>query len=466
MAVVTLLDSSNRRAPAEGKHNPLEQGKPSTFPDGLHRRGALINRSMIVMVVVMINISQMRQLFEVPSEWIPLAPQAGEDVNWTLETMRREQLVHELESFNHRFYVYDDPNVTQVNTPSSIAPLYCRRYCHEAETEIIIHQYLQKHALRVENAAYADLFIAPISPGRILTSRGLSWDVPFQSLTSHPLFQKHQGNKHIMVSNALVTYNYENRMNVRPMLKWLPSMVNVTAALAYDPVGIWEAYENGDFKGSDYEHQFSMVRPMAHHSFSIGIGVANHDFPIVPASMEKYENSTYFLFYRTREGPSVCNSTPFRHAPVHNLTLTAFPPSSVGFDMSSKEEWLSHFQKSKFCLAIRGDTPHSHALLRSVRAGCIPVVISDDWPAFATTLKSSLTIEDYSIIIQEDDFIANPQGTLLKLTELQRPFIENKIANLALAQQVLLPDHPNSLFVESFLKEALVAMEKTSPEFV
>lgn len=374
-------------------------------------------------------------------------------------------LVYELESFNQSFYVYTDPDITQEDRPRTRAPIYYKRYGHEAETEIIIHEILRKSPLRVENADDADMFIVPIYIGEILTTRGLSWDEPFQALLSHPVYKQYQGNKHIIISLPLVTYQYFNRRNVPGLLSWLPRIVNITAALGCDPVAVWEAYQSGKLKGNDYEEPFSKTFPMSHHSFSIGIGLANRDFPITPASFEKFNNSTFFIFYNTVPGTSFFDSTKFRHAPVVNVSLAALPYSSIGMDPLPKDEWLTHFRDSKFCLAIRGDNPQSHALLRSVRAGCIPVVVSDLWPFYAPALKSSLRIEQYSIMITEADFISNPQRSLLKLADINTTMIKEKIAYLSLAQRVLLPDHPESLFVPAFLKEAMVSMEKTSPAF-
>lgn len=54
----------------------------------------------------------------------------------------------------------------------------------------------------------------------------------------------------------------------------------------------------------------------------------------------------------------------------------SFPfPVSIGFDLP-KDVYVEHLVSSQFCLVIRGDTPHSHALLSAIQVGCIPVVIS------------------------------------------------------------------------------------------
>jgi Exostosin family len=374
---------------------------------------------------------------------------------------RKAVLIDELERLDYRYYIYSDSNISQ-DKPSSIAPLYYRRYGYEAEYEQVIHEALKNHGLRIENPDVADLFIIPTPVGKILTSRGLSYDEAFSSLVSNPIFQKHQGNHHVILSLAHVTYAYENRGNVRQLSRWLPTLANVTAVMASDLLATYAMSQSGALAGNDYEEVFSRVKPMAHHSLSVGLGEVSPDFPITPASLTRFKNSTYFIFYQTRLEPSMFGSTRFRHAPIVNVSLASLPRSSIGIGDITKEEWVTHFKDSKFCLAIRGDTPQSHSLLRSVRAGCLPVVISDHYPWYAPCLKSSMQIEDYSIMIPEAEFMRDPLHELLKLNDISDTVIEGKIANLSLAQRVLLPDHPESLFIPALLKEAMKAMEYKS----
>ena len=105
------------------------------------------------------------------------------------------------------------------------------------------------------------------------------------------------------------------------------------------------------------------------------------------------------------------------------------------------------------------DSPHSHAFFRAVRSGCIPVVSSDFLPIFSPILKSTLNMEDYAIILNEQDLVRDTQNTLLKLQDLDEDIIKSKIEHLKFVQRVWFHDHPKTLFVQAFLKEALHASE-------
>jgi hypothetical protein len=72
-------------------------------------------------------------------------------------------------------------------------------------------------------------------------------------------------------------------------------------------------------------------------------------------------------------------------------------------------------------------------------------------------------MHDYCIFIDEEKFIRDPQAELNKLQLLSTAEIKTKVDALAFAQRVILPDHPESLFVPAFLKEATKAMEDPVP---
>jgi hypothetical protein len=109
------------------------------------------------------------------------------------------------------------------------------------------------------------------------------------------------------------------------------------------------------------------------------------------------------------------------------------------------DEWVREFSSSKFCLAIRGDTPHTHALLNAVKVGCIPVVISDMYPTFAPSFPSTLKMGEFCIFISEAEYILDPAKELLKLMDLSEEEIRRKIEGLAF-MPLSIPPHKSCYF--------------------
>ena len=232
----------------------------------------------------------------------------------------------------------------------------------------------------------------------------------------------------------------------------------------------------------DFMETLSLRVPVVKHVFVVGLGVADISAPLQIPTIEKYimktstststatdvnnndDPDSYFIFYRTRTFPSRFNSTIYRLAPLNDIDSVKYPifdkqHSSIGYDLPH-DIWVQHMSKSKFCLAIRGDTPHTHALIRSLRAGCIPVVISDLLPLFSSSFPNIISMDEYCIIIPEKEFISNPTSTLLELNNLPKEYIQSKLDGVKLAQRMLFPDHPNSLFVQAFLQQTLYANSK------
>ena len=64
-------------------------------------------------------------------------------------------------------------------------------------------------------------------------------------------------------------------------------------------------------------------------------------------------------------------------------------------------------------------------------------------------------MSDYVIMIDEQEFVNNPWHVLHRVySELTEKQIRQKLQALEFAQRVVFPDHPDSLFVPAFLKEA------------
>jgi hypothetical protein len=215
--------------------------------------------------------------------------------------------------------------------------------------------------------------------------------------------------------------------------------------------------------GGDYAALYkSNANTLTRSSFSLSL-YPTRAVKYQEATMEKFHNCSNLIFYQTRESESVNNASPYRFAPVNNKTVVeGLPKSSLGFGLPP-DEWLKQFADSKYCLNVRGDTPHSHSLLRAVKLGCIPVVVAEGYALFAPTLKSSVDMHDYAIFIKEKRFLSDPLGELQRLQYLPEDVVRRKIKALAFAQRVLFHDHPESLFIPAFLKEAAKAYAEHVP---
>jgi hypothetical protein len=236
---------------------------------------------------------------------------------------------------------------------------------------------------------------------------------------------------------------------------------NVTVSMHFDPFGCMElANDPGRSHGSGFTSLFQWEGQPLTRAFSIGL-MGTTALPFQPASMDKFNNSKYLAFYHTRTTPLAFRSTKYRVALLSNSSdVASLPESSIGVDIS-KKDWIEHFLSSKFCLSIRGDTPHSHTLLHSLRAGCIPVVVSDFYEEYAPSFKSILAIKDWTIVIDEAEFLKDPAGQVRALNELPLAFMEEKIANVSLAQSIVLSESP--YFVNAFLQESIRASNLPVP---
>ncbi len=338
----------------------------------------------------------------------------------------------------------------------------------DAEYDEDILETLHKSDLRTLEPDEADLFIVPTPICRVLMSRNLNFNLPFQELVNHDIFRKHHGHNHVLVSSTFVLFRQDTK-GYTSMRGWYDKIWNTTVMLSWDPNAVYDDLFKTKTDWGDYHDVMTKPKggplgplgPMTSKSASIGLGSKNDCLKLGLATKEKFFNSSNFVFYHSTTATSLFNSTIHRHAPITNITAEDnFPKSHIGWPIG-KEEWETNFRSSKFCPTIRGDSPHSHAMWRSIRVGCIPVVASDHLPVFAPLFKSTMNMSDYSVIISEQDLVNNPAQTLLKLNDLSEDEIEAKIKHLAFAQRVMFSDHPQSLFVESFLREAKEATPLT-----
>lgn len=383
-----------------------------------------------------------------PTSW---QPQSLDSLLRKQEHQERQQeedeRVSALKQISLRYFLYDDPNITQCDNDSK---------AYQNENGHIL-QAFRHHPLRTYDTAEADLYIVPMN---FHAMTGHQVVAAFRALLAHPTFCQTAGHGHVFVATGGRLFDGTARggvTNPGGVIKnvYATQLENVTVARDVDYIALRAAYRTLPYI---WKKLVGRYKPLVSRMFSVGLLPTPIDF--VPASYEKFQTAPLDIFYRTRREPSFSGSTPFRFAPLVNITYDAtLWRVSVGHDLDMAS-WYRDMSSAKFCLVIRGDTPHTHALLRAVQVGCIPVIISDVLDIWAPTLRHSLSMRDYAIFIPEDDFMANPQQVLLGTLQT---FLQNttavkaKIAQLQYAQQVASLEHASSLFVPAFLKEAVMA---------
>lgn len=388
---------------------------------------------------------------------------------------RLHQIENELENANSTFFMYDDPIISQITVRHIRKDVIWGRYHDEIEYDMKVLDLLYRSSRRRTNYTNVDIFVIPTPIGQSIASETLDEEVAIKALLTHPIFMSTNGNRHLLISTPFVTFRSSTIPHVRSISFYYGALDNVTVASSQDAALSKEAcvhfkpflqrYEfyGLELKGELCEDDRGYAVPPVRRYASIGLGHCSDDFPLVEPSMEKFFKSKYFILYRTRTAPSFSNSTIFRRFPIDNMDKDGFPLSTIGFDAPNRTVWVNEYSNAKFCLVIRGDTPNSHALLRSVRAGCLPIVISDTYPIFNPALQSSLDMDDFAFFIPEQSFLRDPKGELLKFAKLSRQTIYEKIQGVRLAQRILMPDHPQSLLVAALIKEVLASNQ---PEYL
>ena len=371
-----------------------------------------------------------------------------------------QAVANELENLDIRYYLYDHPNMTNIGGEGLGTRLrFWENHKLEVEYDDQVLTDLQSSPLRTTDPEQADIFIPLLNLGRIaVTTQDFS---PVKYVLEHEYFRKSQGRNYVFLCTCFLlfrrdTYGYFN------LKDYYPALYNITVVQTFDGTAIYNEFhhsKNGTKPDwGPFNEIVGYVEPVTRKGVSISLPTPNDNLGLALASREKFDNSPNFIFYHTRTRGSVNNSTIFRHAPVISINNETFPKSSIGWGLGA-EDWDREFKSSKFCPVIRGDSPHTHAFMRSIRVGCIPVIISNPVPIHSPILKSSIHMSDYAIILDEEVFINNPHKALLKLKDIPEEHIDIKLKHLAFAQRVLFSDHPQSLFIPAFIKETQMAEE-------
>jgi hypothetical protein len=390
-------------------------------------------------------------------------------------------LIESLTAVQDKYYVYDDFNMSRPDIRSVVKEqgprastwklTWGKRITDYALQEIMLLEALEGHPiLRTTNISDATIIIIPI-PVAALISYGHPHDTrrALDALYSQQLFRQHPS-KHVILSlNEFTFYpwkvnNFITESGWTPQDYYRTSISKITVVMDIDYPLWYAATRSGLVNKGPHGWAAGLLerhRPITDYtwSYSLAAAAADPTYSFREASWTNFQNKSLVFFYHTTPDTSLNNSTQFRHAPVlANGTLTQ--PSSVGFGLPF-DKWLQHTADAKFCPTIRGDNPMSRALWRSIRVGCIPIVISNMWQYYSPLYRSQLTFEDFCIVIDENEFLADPAGTLNgAVASMTEEMLRHKVDALATVQRMLVPDHPKgSLLVNAFVKETIASWD-------
>ena len=455
---------------------------------GRGARRPLVGILIFIIFLFFFILSSLLKLVPIALESVQDHHNSDIDLPWVEEDHR----IDLLRNISHKYYIYDLPEHLILSPNNN----------HDNHVDFVwsLYKSLQGHSLRTFDPNEATFFIPPlfVMYCQQKWQREKFFDA-LELVTSSGIYQSTLGSRHIFVDNGGWAFNWQTVTGVQMAIKfyepewaknrcepdWFKNysqwqtnidkpcscddntliihclksvFKNNILAKERDMWALREIHLNKGYSG-DFNALVAKHDPIPSYGFSFGL-MDDHYVPLEKPSYSKYRKSDWIFFYHSRREPSVNNSTVYRHAPMTRLPTNGteeqvtFQNSSIGFDID-KKTWIDRMNKSKFCLVIRGDDPMSRALTRAIRIGCIPVVISDLFPVYAPPFKSTLNFSDYSIMIDEKDFLADPWGTLhhvyYGLTENE---VKRKLNAIAFVQRVIFLDHPESLFVPAFLKEA------------
>lgn len=403
-----------------------------------------------------------------------IAAGSQKEVNGDKEVRDFGMLLESLEHQQLRFYIHDNENITcpEVRQRALAGNFtwkykWGQRFKEYALWELSYWQALEMSPLRVYDSQEADIYFISIPWGAIFTAAensGTATRRALDTLYRTSVFQQH-AEQHVTFSFIEPLFEASKVRTINGMMKMKGSDYQ---QLAMTSIGkdsdhwLWDELlalnipQQGFWSGSK--------TAVTKRGFSLSLMGAATDTGLTlhnqRVSLEEFHNRTFHFFYHSRPTPSLYNSTQFRHAPIvarENLTQ----PSSVSWGVSG-EQWRREFHDSKFCLMIRGDKPCSRAMYRAIRNGCIPVVVNEMLPFFAPIFRSQLNITDYAILVHEEEFLRDPAGTLNRATEMSDAELDRLLQGLHVIQRFVVPDHPESLFVEAFLAEARASFD---PEY-
>ncbi|CAE8722319.1 unnamed protein product [Polarella glacialis] len=118
------------------------------------------------------------------------------------------------------------------------------------------------------------------------------------------------------------------------------------------------------------------------------------------------------------------------------------------------ETYAEELQSSKFCLILQSDDPQISRFYDALAAGCIPVVVNDEFLLNAAPFADRLNYLGFALHIPESQFSDFPALVMHLTYNMQEARLRSMLAALLEARQILLWSHPQSRTAAWALSEA------------
>jgi 2-polyprenyl-3-methyl-5-hydroxy-6-metoxy-1,4-benzoquinol methylase len=255
--------------------------------------------------------------------------------------------------------------------------------------------------------------------------------------------------------------NYKEASQIFPLWCW-QALANVIL-VRFEVFGMspfYNSFSTGRLAGRTPFSMYNVLWEQTKRAVILPF-VGHRDMPRVDdLTYTDWKTQREFMFwYHTTTDNSAHGGTRLRHLPVQHAQLFG-NDSSMSFGIP-REEWLSGFSRSKFCLVVRGDDPNSHSWIAALQACCIPVFISDHFADVCLPFGDGINgppswmppLESFSFSVKESEVLQNPQRMVDVVLEASEAEVEAKLIGLLAVRKFFMYEHPESMLVEALVWE-------------
>ncbi|KAF4749216.1 hypothetical protein FOZ62_024275, partial [Perkinsus olseni] len=320
--------------------------------------------------------SEARKLYQRAVSLVTAASEAGDSsvehllADWQLDTPHTYPALLGLAqpspvSFSSlKVYVYEPPE--DIFTGLQQSSLLCGM--GQWGVEVLVHKWLLSNANRTKDPSDADLFYVPVYGTCLQTRNGMGlqsmtaevYEPLFKWLLNSPWWQRRDGADHIFLfadGQGAYQFTFYDILRSNPILL----LVEGRCPTWNEPIG-----DHLDVKQC-YSPWKDIIIP-GHTDRGRAMYMRQHARPL--------EERDILLTFHGRHGGV---HEGYQRCEVRNALvseLSQYPDVSVGGFIGN---YLEIKGRSRFCIAPAGTSPWTNHLYESFFAGCVPVILSDDF---------------------------------------------------------------------------------------